>query len=117
LTGLDCKSIERGGAELGVIPDIVEIEQRRMAFRDVAQPMNGWFGPRAKSDGKIRSSVVFNKKALLYSMVVAALLAVLIASLVHFFFANWARENPLILAIIVGALCGPIYVVMARRRT
>ncbi len=59
---------------------------------------------------------MLDKKALTYSVVLSALVGVLVAFFASYFFPGWARENPLVMGLVIGALCGPIYVIVAGRR-
>lgn len=60
---------------------------------------------------------MIDKKALFLSVVIAAAIGVLMALCAHFLFPEWANENPVIWAAVIGALCGPVYAVLARQRS
>ncbi len=68
------------------------------------------------SDNEERTKMMFDKKALAYSVVLAALVGVLVAFFANYFFPGRAKENPLVMGLVIGAICGPIYVVFAGRR-
>lgn len=59
---------------------------------------------------------MFDKKALIYSVILSALVGVLVAFSANYFFAGWAKDNPLLMGLVIGAICGPIYAVFAGRR-
>ena len=58
---------------------------------------------------------MFDKKALMLSIVVAALAGVVVAFLSTSFFPGFANANPLVKGAVIGACCGPIYPLLARR--
>jgi ABC-type Fe3+-siderophore transport system permease subunit len=59
---------------------------------------------------------MFNRKALIYSVVLSALVGILVAFFASYFFAGWTKDNPLLMGLVIGAICGPIYAVIAGRQ-
>ena len=57
---------------------------------------------------------MFDKKTLLLSVVVAALVGVAVAFLATNLFPGFADASPLIKGAVIGAFCGPIYPLLAR---
>ena len=58
---------------------------------------------------------MFDKKALVYSVIIAALIGVLVSFLATSFIPVWASASPLIKGAVTGAFCGPIYPILAGR--
>lgn len=57
---------------------------------------------------------MFDKKALLLSVVVAALVGVVVAFLATSLFPSFANASPFIKGAVIGAFAGPIYPLLAR---
>jgi hypothetical protein len=59
---------------------------------------------------------MIDMKVLGKSAIVAVVIAIIVATTAHFFFRDWAQENSLTLAIILGGIGGVIYPVVARNK-
>lgn len=58
---------------------------------------------------------MFDKKLLLLSVVIAALIGVLVAVVATTLYPGWSELSPLIRGAVIGAFAGPIYPLLVRR--
>ena len=57
---------------------------------------------------------MFDKKVLLLSVIIAALIGVAVTFLATSLFPGFANLSPFIKGAVIGAFCGPVYPLLAR---
>ena len=59
---------------------------------------------------------MIDMKLLGKSLIVAIVGAIIFATVAHYFFRNWANENSMLMAVVLGGVCGLIYPILARKK-
>lgn len=60
-------------------------------------------------------TLMFHKRTLFLSIVVAALVGILVAFLATILFPGWSDLSPFVRGAVIGAFAGPVYPLLARR--